>query len=282
MSALYCLGEVWLTLSPANASDTLSQAELFRAQAGGSAAALCAAYTRLGGRAVLLTQLGEDAFGHRLKTALDQTGIDTSQIRFLSGQYTPVFFSDDTERLAYHGAELSFPPEELDLAFLKDASVLHFSTTGLLDGSTRYTYLKAIRAAREAGVPVSFAPRLEPSLWPDVAFLRQTFFQYLPLADFVFLTETELEFLFGSPELRTALFALFTGHVRFVGCVSPRETWLVSRTNFQRLEASLSLETVCAKALHQLISSKLPLSGSSWRNPKAMDISSFVDTTSPE
>lgn len=282
MSALYCLGDVWLILSPADASGTPSQAELFRAQAGGSAAALCAAYARLGGHSVLLTQLGDDSFGHRLKAALDQTGIDTSHIRFLSGQHTPVFFDDGSEHIAYHGAELSFPPEELDLSFLKDASVLHFSTTGLLDGSTRYTHLKAIRAAREAGVPLSFAPRLEPSLWPDADFLRQTFFLFLPFADFVFLTETELEFLFGSPELRTALFALFTGHVQFVSCISSRETWLVTRNDFQRLEASLSLETVCAKVLHQLMSSKLPLSGSSWRNPKAIDISSFVDTTSPE
>ena len=72
MSALYCLGEVWLTLSPA--AGNLAQAELFHAQAGGSVAALCAAYARLGGHAVLLAQLGDDAFGHRLKDTLAQIG----------------------------------------------------------------------------------------------------------------------------------------------------------------------------------------------------------------
>lgn len=282
MSALYCLGEVWLALSPADATDALAQTELFRAQVGGSATALCTEYVRLGGHAVLLTQLGEDAFGHRIKSELDKSGIDTRHIRFTSEAHTSVFFSDSANRLPYHGAERSYPPEELDVSFLKDASALHFSTSGLLDGATRYTYLKAIFAAREAGVPVSFAPRLEPSLWADTDFLHQTFFHFLPFADFVFLTETELEFLFGSPELRTALFSLFTGHVRFVGYVGSRETWLVTRNDFQRLETSFPLEQVCAKVLSQLISSKLPLSGSSWRNPKAMDISLSVDPTSPE
>lgn len=276
MSALYCLGEVWLTLSPADPGSTLAQAELFHAQAGGSAAALCAGYVRRGGHAVLLTQLGEDAFGHRLKAALDQSGIDTSRIRFVSWQHTPVFFADSSEHIAYHGAESSFPPEEFDSAFLKDASALHFSSTGLLDGSTRYTYLKAILAARDSGIPVSFAPRLEPSLWADADFLRQTFFQYLPLADLVFLTESELEFLFGSPELRTALFSLFTGHVQFVGYVTPHETWLMTRNDLQRLEGTFSLETVCSGVLYQLMSSKLPPSGISRWNPKAMEISSFI------
>ena len=58
---LYCLGEAWLELeSPAS----LSSAEAFRPRVGGSAAALALAYAALGGRAALLGQLGEDAFGH--------------------------------------------------------------------------------------------------------------------------------------------------------------------------------------------------------------------------
>lgn len=279
MSTLYCLGEVWLQLSPAYG--TLAESAQFSAQVGGAAAAFCTACARRGLPVSLLAQLGEDAFGHRLKAALDTAGVDTRFLRFAAGQHTPVLFADDADRLAYPGAGRNFPPEALDTGFLADAAALHFTTEGLLDGPLRYTHLKAILAARDAGVPVSFAPHLAPALWADEAFLRQTFFQFLPLADLVFLTESELEFLFDSPELRTALFALFTGHVQFLGCVGPRETWLLTRNDVQRLEASLSLETVCAGVLHQLMSSKFPRSGSSWRNPKAMDISSFADSTSP-
>lgn len=68
MSTLYCIGEVWLCLSPADAAATLAQAGAFRAQIGGSVAALCTAVTRLGGHAALLTQLGDDPFGRRTQT----------------------------------------------------------------------------------------------------------------------------------------------------------------------------------------------------------------------
>ena len=281
MSALYCIGEVWLCLSPADAAATLAQAGAFRAQIGGSVAPLCTAVARLGGHAALLTQLGDDPFGRRIQRELDAAGIDTRHIRFTSEAPTPVCFTDQADTLPYPGAGQNFPPEALDTRFLADAAALHFTTGGLLDSPLRYTHLKAISAAREQGVPVSFAPGLEPARWKNAAFLRQTFFLFLPQADLVFLTEDELEFLFGSRELRTALFSLFTGHVQFVGCVGAQETWLVTRNDVQRLEASLSLETVCAGVLHQLMSSKFPRSGSSWRSSKAMEISSFVDSTSP-
>lgn len=281
MSTLYCIGEVWLHLSPADAAAALAQAGAFRAQIGGSVAPLCAAVARRGGHAALLTQLGDDPFGRRIQRELDAAGIDTRHIRFTSEAPTPVCFTDQADTLPYPGAGQNFPPEALDTRFLADAAALHFTTGGLLDSPLRYTHLKAISAAREQGVPVSFAPGLEPARWKNAAFLRQTFFLFLPQADLVFLTEDELEFLFGSREVRTALFSLFTGHVQFVGCVGAQETWLVTRNDVQRLEASFPLETVCAQVLSQLMSSKFPRSGSSWRNPKAMDISSFVDSTSP-
>lgn len=281
MSALYCIGEVWLCLSPADAAAALAQAGAFRAQVGGSVAPLCAAVARRGGHAALLTQLGDDPFGRRIQRELDAAGIDTRHIRFTSEAPTPICFTDQADTLPYPGAGQNFPPEALDTRFLADAAALHFTTGGLLDSPLRYTHLKSISAAREQGVPVSFAPGLEPARWKNAAFLRQTFFLFLPQADLVFLTEDELEFLFGSRELRTALFSLFTGHVQFVGCVGAQETWLVTRNDVQRLDAPFPLETVCAQVLSQWMSSKFPRSGSSWRNPKAMDISSFVDSTSP-
>ena len=282
MSALYCIGEVWLRLSPADAGDPLAQAGSFRAQVGGNIAALCTEVARLGGHAALLTQLGDDPFGRSIQVELDAAGVDTRHIRFTSKVRTSVCFADDADTLPYPGAGRNFPPEELDTGFLADAAALHFTTEGLLDSPLRYTHLKAIVSAREQGVPVSFAPCLEPSLWKNADFLRQTFFLFLPQADLVFLTEDELEFLFGSRELRTALFSLFTGHVQFVGCASQNETWLVTRTSVQRLKGSFSRETFCAQVLSQLMSSRLPPSGISRWKPKAVEINSFVDSTSPE
>ena len=83
---LYCLGEAWLELeSPAS----LSSAETFRPRVGGSAAALALAYAALGGRAALLGQLVEDAFGHRIADALADAGVDVCRLCFTSAPPRP-------------------------------------------------------------------------------------------------------------------------------------------------------------------------------------------------
>ena len=78
---LYCLGEAWLEL---NSTAPLASAKTFSPRMGGSAASLALAYAAQGGRASLLTQLGEDAFGHRIADALSTAGVDISRVSFTS------------------------------------------------------------------------------------------------------------------------------------------------------------------------------------------------------
>ena len=86
---LYCLGEAWLEL---NSTAPLASAETFSPRMGGSAASLALAYAAQGGRASLLTQLGEDAFGHRIADALSTAGVDISRVCFTSRAPTPLLF----------------------------------------------------------------------------------------------------------------------------------------------------------------------------------------------
>lgn len=62
-------------------------------------------------------------------------------------------------------------------------------------------------------------PCLEPALWPQPegeAAPREVTRQLLPRADIVILTTEELEFLFGTAEMRVALFPLLRGHTQLV------------------------------------------------------------------
>ena len=86
---LYCLGEAWLEL---NSTAPLASAKTFSPRMGGSAALLALAYAAQGGRASLLTQLGEDAFGHRIADALSTAGVDISRVCFTSRAPTPLLF----------------------------------------------------------------------------------------------------------------------------------------------------------------------------------------------
>ena len=70
---LLCLGEAWLELTADTPPELAGQ---FQVQVGGWGAGLCRAYTRCGGRAVLLSQLGADPFGRKAAAQLAADGVE--------------------------------------------------------------------------------------------------------------------------------------------------------------------------------------------------------------
>lgn len=227
---LFCLGEAWLELGADTAPEL---AETFRVSVGGWGAEFCRAYLRAGGRAALLSQLGADPFGRKAAAQLAADGLDCTHLCFTDAARTPVVFSGAGEVLPYRApsAELLYAPEQLNAAALRGAFALCFSSGCLLDSLARLTHLKAIAAARDAGAFVCYAPRMAEAApcWPDAAALRETALQFFPQADVLLLKDSDLAPLFGSHELRTALFALFSGHVELIFYSSSDNVFLFTR-----------------------------------------------------
>ena len=227
---LFCLGEAWVELG----ADTVPElAETFRVSVGGWGAAFCRAYVRAGGHAALLSQLGADPFGRKAAAQLAADGIDCTHLCFTDAARTPVVFSGAGKLLPYRApsAELLYAPEQLDAAALRGAFALCFSSGCLLDSPARLTHLKAIAAARDAGAFVCYAPQMAGAApcWPDAAALRETALQFFPQADVLLLKDSDLVPLFGSHELRTALFSLFSGHVELIFYSSSDNVFLFTR-----------------------------------------------------
>lgn len=216
MSVL-CLGEVWLELNAATAPELT---ETFRTQTGGWGAGFCRQYAALGGQAALLAQLGADPFGRKLAAQLARDGVDCSLLCFTDAFPTPVVFTGEDTALPYraHTAGLALGPEQLEAAPFRETSAFCFSSAGLVDSPLRLAHLEALAAARDAGALCCYLPRLAQAApyWPQREALCQTALQFLDRADVLFLEESDLLLLFGSRELRTALFALFTGHVQLI------------------------------------------------------------------
>ena len=160
-------------------------------------------------------------------------GIDCTHLCFTDAARTPVVFSGAGKLLPYRApsAELLYAPEQLDAAALRGAFALCFSSGCLLDSPARLTHLKAIAAARDAGAFVCYAPRMAEAApcWPDAAALRETALQFFPQADVLLLKDSDLVPLFGSHELRTALFSLFSGHVELIFYSSSDDIFLFTR-----------------------------------------------------
>lgn len=236
---LFCLGEAWVELG----ADTVPElAETFRVSVGGWGAAFCRAYVRAGGHAALLSQLGADPFGRKAAAQLAADGIDCTHLCFTDAARTPVVFSGAGKLLPYRApsAELLYAPEQLDTAALRGAFALCFSSGCLLDSPARLTHLKAIAAARDAGAFVCYAPRMAEAApcWPDAAVLRETALQFFPQADVLLLKDSDLVPLFGSHELRTALFSLFSGHVELIFYSSSDNIFLFTRNVLLQAAAS--------------------------------------------
>lgn len=103
------------------------------------------------------------------------------------------------------------------------------------------------------GALTCFVPCLEPALWPQPegeAALREVTRQLLPRADIVLLTTEELEFLFGTAEMRVALFPLLRGHTQLVLLARAEGIHAFTRTNHAFWPGlSLPAPRLAAKAL---------------------------------
>ena len=77
---LYAIGEALIDMIPSKTGCSFAEVPSFSPRVGGAPANVCGAYARLGGDSALLTQLGDDPFGHKIIDELAACGIDTSHI----------------------------------------------------------------------------------------------------------------------------------------------------------------------------------------------------------
>lgn len=222
-STLFSIGEALIDMIPSRTGCDFEQVPSFSPRVGGAPANVCGTFARLGGRSSLLTQLGDDPFGHKIAHELAACGIDLSHIPFTDKANTALAFvslaEDGNRTFSFYrkpSADLLYAPEQIDLAWFRDAFALHFCSVSLVDSPMRYAHLKAITAAREAGAIVSFDPNLRFPLWKDKEQLRQTVLQFLPLTDVLKISDEELEFLTGTADIEQALPKLLVGNVQLV------------------------------------------------------------------
>ena len=220
---LYAIGEALIDMIPSKSGCAFADVPAFAPRVGGAPANVCGAFTKLGGASALLTQLGDDPFGHKIADELAACGIDTSHIAFTDKANTALAFvslaADGNRTFSFYrkpSADLLYAPGQVDTRLFAGAFALHFCSVALVESPMREAHKAAIAAARDAGAIVSFDPNLRFPLWPDRDALRRTVLEFLPLADVVKISDEELEFLTGTADIDAALPQLFTGHVQLV------------------------------------------------------------------
>ena len=220
---LFSIGEALIDMIPTRSGCEFSEVPSFMPRIGGAPANVCGAFARLGGQAALLTQLGNDPFGHMLADRLAGYGIDVSRVPYTDAANTALAIvslgTDGSRTFSFYrnpSADLLYAAEQIDPDWFRDAFALHFCSVGLVESPMRGAHSAAIRAVQDAGALVSFDPNLRFPLWPDREALRRTVWEFLPQADILKISDEELEFLTGTADIRAALPALFTGRVQLI------------------------------------------------------------------
>ena len=88
---LFSIGEALIDMIPSRVGCSFDEVPAFSPRVGGAPANVCAAVARLGGRSALLSQLGDDPFGHKIARALAGCGVeildDGNVCRRISGSH---------------------------------------------------------------------------------------------------------------------------------------------------------------------------------------------------
>lgn len=220
---LISIGEALIDFIPQQVGIGLKEVQGFSPKVGGAPANVCGAFSKLGGKSMMITKLGEDAFGDRIIENLRNHQIDVSHILRTKEANTALAFvslaADGNREFSFYrkpSADMLLAPEELEEAWFDEAFALHFCSVDLIPSPMKEAHKKAIQIASEKGGIISFDPNVRFPLWESKEALRETILEFIPKADILKISDEELEFITGYKTVEEAREILFTGNVKLV------------------------------------------------------------------
>ncbi|GGT84076.1 5-dehydro-2-deoxygluconokinase [Actinomadura citrea] len=184
------MGRVGIDLYPLTSGVGLEEVETFARFLGGSATNVAVAAARHGRRSAVITRTGADPFGHFVRRALAEYGVDDRYVADVPGLPTPVTFCelfppDDFPLYFYRfpkAPDLEIRADELDRSAIEGAGVLWATMTGLCAEPSRTATLAALGARRPAALtvldldyrPMFWESRAEARRWAGEALEHAT------------------------------------------------------------------------------------------------------------
>ncbi len=207
------LGELVIDLVPALNADGQP---CFVPKPGGAPGNVAVGVARLGGRAAMLSKVGDEAFGRLLVATLAGYGVSTDGVlttRERNTSLAVVSVAADGERdfILYRKgcADTTFAPEEVATDIIRGSRILHVGSLLLGEPVSAAAQRHAVRTAREAGVLVSVDVNLRPSLWRDQQEMRAVALEAAEEADILKVSEEELTILTGVGDVEQGLARLW-------------------------------------------------------------------------
>ncbi|MDH9162392.1 carbohydrate kinase family protein [Staphylococcus succinus] len=223
MKRLLAIGEALIDFIPNTTDSKLKDVEGFSRQVGGAPCNVASATTKLGGKAEMITQLGNDAFGDLIVETIEDIGVNTNYIKRTNEANTALAFVSLTKEgerdFSFYrkpSADMLYQPEYIQDIDVTQDDVLHFCSVDLVESPMKQAHKALIKKVSIAGGTIVFDPNVRLPLWENEADCKHAIQEFIPLANIVKISDEELTFVTGQNEELQAIQWLFQGKVEAV------------------------------------------------------------------
>lgn len=180
---------------------------LFEANPGGAPCNVLAMLTKLGYKTGFIGKVGEDLFGRKLKSVLEEVGIDTSNLCVDSECRTTLAFvetKEDGDRdFSFYrnpGADMQLRKEDIHVELLEQTRLFHFGTLSMTHEGVREATKFAAEYAKEQGALISFDPNIREPLWSSMDLAREQVEYGLSICDILKISDNEIVWFTGEED----------------------------------------------------------------------------------
>ena len=177
---------------------------LLEANPGGAPCNVLSMLQKLGDNTAFIGKVGDDGFGHLLTKAVQEQGIDTTGLVYDHDVHTTLALvlkkeNGDRDFAFYRnpGADMNLKEEEVNTSLIASSSIFHFGTLSLTDESVKKATQKAVKAAKENGLTITFDPNLREPLWKSLEDAHEQVAWGLQQADVVKISDNEITWFTG-------------------------------------------------------------------------------------
>ena len=202
MYDVVALGELLIDFTPYGKSNQNN--DVLEVNPGGAPCNVLSMLSNLGYKTGFIGKVGNDGFGHLLTKAVQEQGIDITGLVYDNDVHTTLALvlkkeNGDRDFAFYRnpGADMNLKEEEVNESLIASSSIFHFGTLSLTDESVKMATQKAVKAAKENGLTITFDPNLREPLWRSLEEAHEQVAWGLQQADVVKISDNEITWFTG-------------------------------------------------------------------------------------
>lgn len=212
---IVCYGEVLIDMIAKEVGE-LKDVSGFLKKFGGAPANTAVGLGKLQIPVSFIGKVGDDPFGHYLKTTLEKYNVQTSSLIISKKEKTTLAFVSITQTgerdfTFYRGAHETIHPEEVNLE--ENVFLFHFGSLTQTTDIARQTTKKLIEQAQKKKIILSYDPNVRKALWHNLEEAKQIILETTKQVNILKINQEEAFFLTGAESLEEAAEKLFTDNL---------------------------------------------------------------------